>query len=234
MLQACNQSFDNSREYHNCKRKLELRKNIKSKKLNDFYLNVKRPGKFLTIYQKWKLEQKLAFAERNFTFGNNIGEPAIRLCESTIKTREGMSRGIEAGKALPYLPKGFVIPFMWHKISKKLAGGKQSYYQVQLADQKFLFLNTNVKDSQPGGYGNLINAAVDHDEMSSRAYRAAVTDVTDQHMGVNQCNIVVTKDSKLKEVYPAYIKVIKNIPIGHELLVTRKYGDRAFKFPATK
>jgi len=234
MPQVRNQSFDNSREYHNCKRKLELRKKCKSKKLNDFYLNIKRPGKFLTIYRKWKLEQKLAFAERNFTFGNGTGEPAIRVCESKIKMKEGMSRGIEAGKALPYLPKGFVIPFMWHKISKKLASGKRRYYQVQLADQKLLFLNTNVKANQPNGYGNLINAAIDHDEMSSRAYRAAVTEVTDQHMGVNQCNIVVTKRRELKEVYPAYIKVIKNIPIGHELLVTRKYGDRAFKFPATK
>jgi len=234
MNQANYPTFDNSREYHNCKRKLELRKNSISKKLNDSYLNIKRPKRFLSIYRKWKLEQKLAFAERNFTFGNNTGEPAIRLCESKIKMKEGMSRGIEAGKALPYLPKGFVLPFMWHKISKKLATGKQSYYQVQLANQKLPFLNTNVKANQPNGYGNLINAAIDHDKMSSRGYQAAVTEVTDQHMGINQCNIVVTKRRGLKEVYPAYIKVIKNIPIGHELLVTRKYGDRAFKFPATK
>jgi hypothetical protein len=215
MPQGSNQSFNNSREYHNYKRKLELRKNIKSKKLNDSYLNIKRPRKFLTIYRKWKLEQKLAFAERNFTFGNNTGEPAIRLCESKIKMKEGMSRGIEAGKALPYLPKGLVVPFMWHNISKKLATGKQSYYQVQLADQKFLFLNTNVKANQPNGYGNLINAAIDYDEMSSRDYQAAVSDVTDQHMGINQCDIALTKRRELKEVYPAYIKVIKNIPIGH-------------------
>ena len=77
-----------------------------------------------------------------------------------------------------------------------------------------------------------MNAAISHTNRDSAEYQSAVHEITDQNLGDAQCIFAYPKSRKLKNLHPSYVKVVRDVPRGHELLMPRGYGDRAYKFPS--
>ena len=92
----------------------------------------------------------------------------------------------------------------------------------------YLQLECKVADNEPTGYKNLVNAAIDWCKNENLQYRNAVHEVTSQDVGAANGKIIRTV---ICEKYTAY--VVTNVAIlkGHEILLPRRYGHRAFKYP---
>ena len=88
-----------------------------------------------------------------------------------------------------------------------------------------------VADNEPTGYKNLVNAAIDWCKNENLQYRNAVHEVTSQDVGVANSKIIRTSDMVICEKYPAYVVTNVAIPQGHEILLSKRYGHRAFKYP---
>ena len=184
----------------------------------------------LKTYNYWLLPDKLVFAMNNYRFPNNPDVPAVEVFESTIKMIEGMSRGIKVGEALSYLPKNFILALAWHSIVDTPSTDPiQSCYQVKLPRERILLLETSVIPDRSYGPDNLVNAAISHTNRNSAEYQSAVHEITDQSLGDAQCIFAYPKSSNLKNLHPSYVKVVRDVPIEHELLMPRSYGDRAYK-----
>ena len=185
----------------------------------------------LKTYNSWLLPDKLAFAMNIYRFPNNQDVPAVEIFESTIKMKEGMSSGIKVGEALPYLPKNFILALAWHSIVDTPSTNPiQSCYQVKLPRKCILLLETSVVPDHSYGLGNLVNAAISHTNRNSTEDQSAVHEITDQNLGDAQCIFSYPKGSDLKSLHPSYVKVVKDVPRGHELLMPRGYGVAAYGY----
>ena len=208
----------------NCKARAKYRLMQKAKAMRE---------ENLKTYNSWLLPDKLAFAMNNYRFPNYPDVPAIEVFESTIRMSEGMSRGIKVGEALPYLPKNFILALAWHSIVDTPSSDPiQSCYQVKLPHKRILLLETSVVPDHTYGLGNLVNAAISHTNRNSAEYQSAVHEITDQNLGDAQCIFAYPKNRNLKNLHPSYVKVVRDVPRGHELLMPRGYGDRAYRFPS--
>jgi len=68
-----------------------------------------RPWTNLQNYVLMSMDEKFDFALRGYCFENNPDVPAIEICTTTLDAPEDRRRGVQVGKALRFLPKGFII-----------------------------------------------------------------------------------------------------------------------------
>ena len=175
----------------------------------------------LRRYEQLNLRGKIEYAENGYRFGDE--EPAIELCQTIFNAPENMGRGIRVGKSLGKLPIGFMILYSHYEKTAELATDIQRFYQVAIPGNLYMRCHNN----QVAAYGlaNFINSALRRKDDVSLALRANA--VTQQNMKKSQCDLVWSTsgfDDQLKDTYPAYVKVVKPIPQGHEVLM--RYGAK--------
>ena len=117
----------------------------------------------LKTYNSLLLAHKLDFAMNNYEFPNNPGLPAIEFFKSTIRMSEVTSLCIRVGKALPYLPKTFILALAWYTIVNSPSTDPiQSCYQVRLPHDRILLSETTILPYYTYGLRNLVNAAISY------------------------------------------------------------------------
>ena len=98
--------------------------------------------------------------------------------------------------------------------------GIQRFYQVEIPGNRYLQLD--LMPVNESGRANFINSALRPKDNLDEALSVQ----TSQNMKEVQCELIWSKtgfSKRMKERYPAYVKVIKAIPQGDELLM--RYGS---------
>jgi len=200
------------------KRKKAKAERIKAKKIQKKETENIRSAN-LGKYKKMNMSDKIRFARAGYRFFNNSSEPAIELSTTSLETSEGMDRGIKVGKGLPFLPIGFIILYSYLEIVKEKSTDIQRCYQVSLHGGKIM--KVHAEPTTEYGAANFINSVqrsiMEDDEKSCTAGI--------QNMKIANCELVLSQrglSKIMRQKYPAYVKVIRNIPQGHELLM--RYG----------
>jgi len=172
------------------------------------------------LYSTFDINQRIAFAANGYCFDHQPDIPAIELFTTTIITEPGRNRGIRVGKALERLPPGFIILYSMENITNTPADGIQRQYQVYLPGNRYMQIHT--EPSTPFGLANFINSTIPKEGNPA----SLLTEITDQNMKVAQCELTYSTHRNIspenKNLYPAYVKVKREIPQGHELLMS--YG----------
>jgi hypothetical protein len=174
-------------------------------------------------YQNFSLEEKLQFALDGYRFKNHLLPPPIKLSKSFFKCEPGRDRGILVTSSFPELPEGFIILFSKRSITLRKSTGLQSSYQIALPGNRYL--QTHTQPFKKHGLANFVNAAIS--KKSKRPVELQTP--TEQNMKESQCRLVYTKAKsikKYKKKFPVYIKTIRAIPQGHELLLPSNYGGK--------
>ena len=131
----------------------------------------------------------------------------------------------------PYLPKENILALVWHTIvDSPSTDSMQSCYQVRLPHDRILLLETSILPDHYG-LGNLVNAAFSFSSRNTAEYQSAVYPVTDQNLGDVQCIFAYPQSSDLQSLHPSYVKVDRDVPRRHELLMPGGYGNRSYRFP---
>jgi hypothetical protein len=174
----------------------------------------------LERYKSMKMRGKICFARNGYSFANNPNEPAIEIFETGLDTPEGMNRGIRVGKGFPELPANFIILYSHNKVNTKKSTDNQRHYQVEIVGKQYISLHT--EPTEPFGLANFINCAL----QPSANPATAISPITNQDMRQAQCELKRSQtgfSKEMREKYPSYVKTMKKIPQGHELLM--RYGS---------
>lgn len=182
----------------------------------------KRRSSNLELYKKMKMSGKIRFARNGYCFLNNPGEPAIIMAKTLLETSEGMDRGIRVGSGLPKLPVGFLIFYSHYEISDQdqESNDTQSLYQVGLKNGKVMKVHT--EPTEDYGLANFINSTM----RSGKKQNGNPIPDGLQDLRISNCELIQSQSGlskATKKKYPAYVKVTRSIPQGHELLM--RYGS---------
>ena len=206
---------DKSRNQARYKREV-LRKKQKSKA----ELQAEARDKNVEIYENWNLTQKYDFALAGYEFPNNPGEKAIDLDKTDMKTHPRYKRCIRAGSAFSELPEGFIILFSHWTITDEELFGDPAKYQVWLPGPRYLQPHPNPVTDY--GLGQFINCCLPSN--------SSITHINGQNMKDSQCEFkhaqkrFVTPEQM--EISPVYVRTMRRIKQGQELLLPSGYGGR--------
>ena len=171
----------------------------------------------LRRYHATGINDKIAFAKAGYRFLDQPECPAILTGISSIRMRADSNRGVIAHKCFLSLPVGFIILFSKHRItSVQHRGDLKACYQVSLYSGKF-FLTHTVE---------IVNHPVRHDpdsDIDPLLYR------TKQNMAIANCSLKRSKhpiSAKNIMDFPAYRKITKAVPKGHEVHYNYGTGHR--------
>jgi len=182
---------------------------------------IKLPWKNLKKYKKMSIDAKFDFALAGYCFDNNPKVPAIEICTTTLDAPEGRRRGVRVGRALPFLPEGFITLYSEIGRSTYPHDGIQRCYQVGIKGGRYLQIHTD--PAKVHGLANFINSG----SVSAKPGRVLPDRDDPQNMTIAQCALYRSTTGYLsqeyRELYPAYVRAEENIPQGHELLMI--YGS---------
>ena len=171
----------------------------------------------LIRYNALDLDGKIAFARRGYKFSGQPDRSAIIVQSSCIRMPIGSNEGVMAHKHFKALPEGFVILFSKKEIvATRVYSEIQSCYQVSITGGRIMLNHTELKLSH--GYAQLVN----HPTKSNRCGgEHPLRWRTKQNMMLSNCHLQHTqRPTSAKNIldYPAYLRVITPVPVGHELL----------------
>ena len=171
----------------------------------------------LIRYNALDLDGKIAFARRGYKFSDQPDCPAILVQSTCIRMPIGSNEGVMAHKLFEALPVGFVILFSKKEIvAARVYNEIQSCYQVSIPSGRIMLTHTELK--LPHGYAQLVN----HPTKSNRCGgKHPLRWRTKQNMMLSNCRLQhTTRPASAKNIadYPAYLRVIVPVPVGHELL----------------
>jgi len=165
------------------------------------------------------MDEKFEFALQGYCFENNPEVPAIEICTTTLEAPEGMTRGVQVGEALPFLPEGFII--LYSEIGRRDTpeDGIQRFYQIGIKGGLCMQIHTDPDTENIHGLANFMNSG----SVSATRRKSKPGPDDAQDMTVAQCALYKSTTGNLsleyREEYPAYVRVVENIPRGHELLM---------------
>ena len=174
--------------------------------------------KNVRVYEKWNMKQKYDFALSGYKFADNPGEKAIELGTTDMTTDPRFNRCIRVGTAFDELPEGFIILFSHWDITDKKLTGDPARYQVKLPHKRYLQPHPDPVSDY--GLGQFINCCL--------SSRSSITYLNGQNMRDAQCEFkharkdFVTPDQM--EISPAYVRTMRRIQQGEELLLPSAYG----------
>ena len=175
----------------------------------------------LIRYNNLGLNGKIAFARRGYKFTDQPECPAIIVQSTCIRMPIGSNEGVMAHKLFEALPVGFIILFSKKEIvAARVYNEIQSCYQVSIPGQRIMLTDTELK--LPHGYAQLVNHPTDSNEFGADG---PLRWRTKQDMRVSNCRLQHTgRPASAKNIvdFPAYLRVIVPVPVGHELLY--RYG----------
>ena len=76
-----------------------------------------------------------------------------------------------------------------------------------------------------------VNATFSFSSRNISEYQSAVYPVTDQNLGDVLCIFAYQQSSDLQSLHPSYVKVVRDVPRRHELLMPGGYGKRSCRLP---
>jgi hypothetical protein len=176
----------------------------------------------LLRYESFGMEEKIAFARNNYCFPDNPC-PAIIYCKTSLKTEKGMDKGVKAHKLFPYLPVGFILLFSKLQVLDEPTEDEfLKNYQAGLSGGRYLIMNPEPTEAH--GMGNFVNCPLRRKQTPDDDQKWTSKK---QNMKVAQCRLIrstsnIMSEANLEE-FPAYLKVVKKILPGRELLAS--YGS---------
>lgn len=175
-------------------------------------------------YNSLSIDEKIEFAKAGYKFDDQVDCPAIILCTSSIRMPRCSDRGVKVHKLFKHLPVGFIILFSKLEIVdvKYPTGHLLSNYQVGIPGGQFLVAHPEPSDEFPHGLGQFINSTI------KEVPRNELGDVKwskRQNMKKASCELVYANHCMSdvnKAEFPAYLKVVRPVRRGDELLY--RYG----------
>ena len=164
------------------------------------------------------MKQKYSFASSGYKFADNPGGKAIDLDETDMETDPRCKRCIRVGTAFSELPEGFVILFSHWSITDKKLTGDPAKYQVKLPGNRYLQPHPDPVSNYD--LGQFINCCL--------SSRSSITHLNGQNMKDSQFEFkhaqreLVTPEQM--EISPAYVRTVRMIQQGQELLLPSGYG----------
>ena len=179
----------------------------------------------LRRYNAMGINEKIDFARAGYKFPDQPECPAILTATSCMRMPIGSNRGVMAHKLFEALPVGFIIVFSKLEVtSVPHRGDLQACYQVSLYGGKFLL--THTEEMPPHGLAQMVNHPVrrdPEDDLDPLLYQ------TKQNMAIPNCSLQRSQHPMSAENiadFPAYLKITKRVPKGHEVLYNYGAGHR--------